>query len=190
VALTIGYAFLADGIGPDQAIEELSGSPVLVDQLKQLIARPAQPSGDEHTPTKPKATHVVRAGAIAITADLKRWPQILQRIDINESVPPGYAALDVYCYDFNQNESPLYEKQIEIQAAGVGGPVTLTASFSRAQPDIYARSLRFPVAVRLDRPYRFRVVEVAQDGTSKTTPWREQTSWTTLLDVTGQGDRR
>jgi hypothetical protein len=72
----------------------------------------------------------------------------------------------------------------------VGGPVTLTASFSRAQPDIYARSLRFPVAVRLNRPYRFRVVEVAQDGTSKTTPWREQSSWTTLLDITSQGERR
>jgi hypothetical protein len=190
VALSIGYAFLADGIGPDQPIEELSGSPVLVDELRKLIARPAQRSRDGDTQTTPTTPHVVRAGAIAITADLKRWPQILQRVDINESVPPGYAALDVYCYDFNQGESPLYEKQIEIQAAGVGGPVTMTASFSRAQPDIYARSVRFPVAVRLNRPYRFRVVEVAQDGTSKTTAWRDETSWTTLLDVTSQGDRR
>ena len=128
---------------------------------------------------------------MGVTADLSRWPAIVRRVDINESAPPGYAALDVYCYDFSQGaESSLYEKQVEIEAAGVGGrPVTLTASFTRSQPDLYARSLRFPVAVRLDRPYRFRIVQVAQDGTSTTTPWRDRPSWTDLLDVTEGGGR-
>ncbi len=188
IALSVGYAFLADGIGPDQPFQELTGSPAVVEQLRKLIA----PPGDGHDGTRnTKTPHLVRAGAVGVTADLSRWPDIVRRIDINESAPPGYAALDVYCYDFNQGgESPLYEKQVEIEAAGVGGrPVTLTTSFTRSQPDLYARSLHFPVAVRLDRPYRFRIVEIAQDGTSRTTRWRDRSSWADLLDVTEGGVR-
>jgi hypothetical protein len=129
---------------------------------------------------------------VSVTADAARWPQIVRRVDINDSAPPGYAAMDIYCYDFSQGaDSALYEKQIEIQADGIGGrPVSITTSFSRSQPDLYARSVRFPVAVRLDRPYRFRVVEISQDGNSSATPWRTQSSWTDLLDVTTQGERR
>jgi hypothetical protein len=186
LALSIGYAFLSDGIGGDEPLQELSGSPELVAELKKQIDKPAR----SNTDTEPRpAPRVVRAGAVGVTADIARWPRIVRRIDINESAPPGYAALDVYCYDFNQGgESPLYETQVEIEAAGVGGrPVTLTAAFSRSQPDLYARSLRFPVAVRMDRPYRFRVLNVANDGTSTTTAWRERASWTELLDVTGTG---
>ena len=191
VAISVGYAFMADGIGPDQPLQELAGSPALVAELKQLIAPTAHPEGSAPAESRP-ASHVVRAGAIGITADLARWPQIVRRVDINESVPPGYAALDIHCYDFNQGTDPvLYEKQVEIEARGVGGaPVTITATFTSSEPDLYARSLRFPVAVRLDRPYRFRVVHTMRDGTSTTTPWLEQTSWTNLLDVTTQGDRR
>lgn len=154
LALTVGYTFFADGIGPD----------------------------------KTSGPYMVKAGAVGVTADVARWPGLVQRVDINDSAPPGYAALDIYCYDFNQATAPaLYEKQVEIEAQSVGGqPARLTATFSRAQPDLYARSVRFPVAVRLDRPYRFRVVEVSEDGTSKSTPWRERTSWAELLDVTTQ----
>lgn len=189
LALSVGYAFLADGIGPDEPLQELSGSPELVAELKKQIQSPPRLTAEGEARPAP---HVVRAGALGITADLTRWPRIVRRIDINESAPPGYAALDVYCYDFNQGTaSPFYETQVEIQAAGVGGrPVTLTTTFSRNQPDLYARSLRFPVAVRMDRPYRFRVLAVAQDGTSRTGPWRERASWAELLDVTATGDNR
>jgi hypothetical protein len=186
LALSVGYAFLADGIGPDEPLQELTGSPELVAELRKRILSPPRVPADGKAPPAPQ---VVRAGAVGVTADVARWPRIIRRIDINESAPPGYAALDVYCYDFNQGtDSALYETQVEIQAAGVGGrPVTLTAAFSRTQPDLYARSLRFPVAVRMDRPYRFRVLAIAQDGGSKTTPWRERAAWTELLDVTAQG---
>jgi hypothetical protein len=154
LALSVGYTFFADGIGPD----------------------------------KTSGPYMVRAGAVGVTADVARWPSVVQRVDINDSAPPGYAALDIYCYDFNQATTPaLYEKQVEIEAHGVSGqPARLTATFSRAQPDLYARAVRFTVAVRLDRPYRFRIVEVGEDGTSRSTPWRERTSWAELLDVTTQ----
>jgi hypothetical protein len=180
LALSVGYAFLADGIASDQPLQELTGSPELVDALKKQLF----PKDEKEKPGA--GPHVVRAGAVGVTVDTKQFPRIVQRIDINDSAPPGYAALDVYCYDFNQGgESPLYEKQIEIDAAGIGGKrVQLKAVFSRAHPDLFARSLRFPVAVRLDRPYRYRVLEIAQDGTQKTSEWRERSSWTELLDVT------
>ncbi len=100
-----------------------------------------------------------------MTVDAKQFPRIVQRIDINDSAPPGYAALDIYCYDFNQGDeaSPLYEKQIEIDAAEHHRPTrAVEGAFSRAHPDLFARSLRFPVAVRLDKPYRFRVLEIAR----------------------------
>ena len=190
VAVSIGYAFVAEGIAPEQPVQELTGTPVLVQQLTALLTDPPRPSTPSAGAAGGSRLHVVRAGAIGITADLAAWPEIVRRMDINEAVPPAYAALDVHCYDFQAGESPLYEKQIQIEAAGVGGrPVTIGASFTRTQPDLYARSVRFPVAVRLDRPFRFRVVEIARDCTSTTTAWREQASWTQLLDVTTQGDR-
>ena len=190
LALSIGYAFLADGIASDQPLQELTGTPELVEALKKQLALEGEKA---EKPEKPgSGPHVVRAGAVSVTVDAAQAARIVQRIDINDSAPPGYAALDIYCYDFNQGgESALYEKQIEIDAAGIGGRrVQLTAAFSRAHPDLFARSLRFPVAVRLDKPYRFRVLETAQDGTQKTSQWRERSSWTELLDVTTTGDDR
>jgi len=193
VALSIGYAFLATGIGPDQPLQELSGTPALVDQLKKQIEPPKKTGPDDSGPKPDRPpVHIVRAGALGVNADLQKWPQLVTRADINESAPPGYAALDVYCYDFAQGaDAAIYEKQIEIQAVGVGGRrVVLTAAFNRSQPDLYARSLRFPVAVRLDRPYRFRVTCITQDGTATTTAWRDRASWTELLDVTSDGGSR
>jgi hypothetical protein len=190
VALSVGYAFLADGIGPDRPLEAISGSPALVRALRKALPAPANPEAQAAQPSGP---HVVRAGAVGITADLTRWPHLLRRIDINDSAPPGYAALDVYCYDFSQGgaDGSLYEKAVEIEADGVGGrKVTLSTRFSRAHPDLYAASLRFPVAVRLDRPYRFRVHETRDDGTSTSGAWQERQSWVELLDVTDQGDDR
>jgi hypothetical protein len=182
LALSVGYAFLADGIASDQPLQELTGTPELVDALKKQLT----PKDGESRAGAGAGPHVVRAGAVGVTVDASQASRIVQRIDINDSAPPGYAALDVYCYDFNQGgESPLYEKQIEIDAAGIGGKrVQLKAAFSRAHPDLFARSLRFPVAVRLDKPYRFRILETTQDGTQKTSEWRERSSWTELLDVT------
>jgi hypothetical protein len=130
--------------------------------------------------------HVVRSGAFAVSLDTGKWPELIRRVDVNERVPPGYPLLDVYCYDFDAaSPTGLYEKQVQVEAEGVGGGrVTATARFGRDQPDLYARSVRFGVAVRLDRPYRYRVTEVRDDGTSAVIPWRERASWAELLDVT------
>jgi hypothetical protein len=147
-------------------------------------------------------SRVVRAGAFAVSVDAGRWPELFRRVDIGERVPADYPLLDVYCYDFRDSlHEALYEKQVEVEAEGVGGrPVTARARFGRDQPDLYARSVRFGVAVRLDRPYRYRVTEVRDDGGSTVSPWLPRASWAELLDVTtpreavaaagAQGDER
>jgi hypothetical protein len=181
VVLSVGYAFYADGIGPDRPLTELTGSPALIAELRSRLDGPRS-----ETPGEAPEPVLVRAGAAAVTVDAGRWPELLKRVDVNESVPPGYAALDLYCYDFRDALRPgLYEKQVEIEAVAVGGGrAVLAATFRRAEPDLYARSLRFPMAVRLDRPYRFRVIDTFDDGRTAAGPWTDRASWTELLDVT------
>jgi hypothetical protein len=187
IVLSVGYAFYADGLGPDRPLAELTGTPALVAELRRRLAAPPGAGEEGPAPAEP-APVLVRAGAVAITVDAGRWPDLLRRVDVNESVPPGYAALDLYCYDFRDALRPgLYEKQVEIEAQAVGGGrAMLTTLFRRAQPELYARSLRFPVAVRLDRPYRYRVIETFDDGRTVASPWTDRGSWTELLDVTSQ----
>jgi len=183
VVLSIGYAFIADAAGEAEQIADLSGSPELVEALRRRLG-----SGEkEKSPkSKPGKNFLVRTGATSVTLDATRWPELLRRIDLNESVPPGYGVLDIYCYDFNNNlRQDLYKKEIELEAEGVGGDsVRLRTSFHGKQPDIYARNIRFPFAVRLDRPYRYRVIEVKKDGSVSEGPWVNRESWTQILDVT------
>jgi hypothetical protein len=183
VALSVAYAFYADGIGPDHPVEELKGSPELVAELRKQMG--GRDPGAEKSDTE-GGPHLVRAGAIGITADGRRRRDLVRHIDINETAPPGYAAVEVYCYDFNNDLRPdLYEKQVEIEARAVGGaPVTLLAAFRRDRPDLYARTGSFSVAVRLDLPYRYRLIEIALDGHTAVGPWQKGQSWNGILDVT------
>jgi hypothetical protein len=178
VVLSVGYAFMADGVANEAPQVTLTGPAELTDALRARIN-----SGSTNPRQRP--AFAVRAGAFAVTVDAIKWPDLFKRVDLNERMPPGYAALDVYCYDFQRQEAGIYEKHVDIEADGVGGrPVSIQATFQRKQPDIYARSLRFPFAVRLDRPYRYRVVTVLSDGRIQATPWQVRTNWTQLLDVT------
>jgi hypothetical protein len=181
VAMSLGYAFFADGVSPEQPSEQFRGSPRLIAELKRQL------QGPESDGSSAKSRgNLVLADALEIIADLARWPQLFRQIDINESAPPGYAVLAVYCYDFRDQLRPdLYEKQVEVEAQAVSGQsATLVAVFGNSAPDLYARSLRFAVAVRLDRPYRYRIVEVHRDGQVVTFPWQARESWTELVDVT------
>ena len=187
VALSIAYAFYSNGIGPENPIEELSGSPELVAELRRQIAVRRSVDSTGERPRQPE--YLVRAGATAITLEAQRWTDLFRRIDVNQqNAPPGYALIDVYCYDFNNSLRPdLHEKQVELVAEGIAGrPVKQLVYFKRSQPELYSRSLRFPVAVRMDRPLSYRVREVGADGTEKVSAWQERASWIDLIDVTTQ----
>jgi len=185
VILSVGYAFLADG-STDAALDpgQLTGSPALLAELQRQLGSMAAPRDSAAAASRP--LRVIGSGAIEIGLDVKRWPDLVRRVDLNDRVPPGYAALDVYCYDFNNELRPdLAEKRVEIDAESIGGRrVKLDTMFHNTEPDIYSAGMRFPVAVRLDRPYRFRVSETRLDGTSSVGRWQEVSSWNKILDVT------
>jgi hypothetical protein len=184
VYLSLGYAFLGDALAADAGIGDLTGSREIVEGLKSALA--GSHADSSSAPADSVRTHVIRAGAIEIGLDVKRFPDLMRRVDLNDKAPPGYAALDVYCYDFNNELRPdLAEKRVEIDAEGVSGKrVKLETAFLREQSDLYSASIRFPVAVRLDRPYRYRTREVKLDGMEHQSVWRERQSWSEILDVT------
>lgn len=189
IVVSLGYAFYAEGVGPESPLEELAGSAELVAELRRRLAE--RNAADAPASQSRPSSHPVRAGATALTVDARRWPDLIRRVDIDQhNAPPGYAVLDVYCYDFNNAlRDGLYEKQVEIEARGVTGrPVKVLTAFSRSRPDLYARTLRFPVAVRLDRPYRYRTREVDEMGETRVSAWTERPSWTAILDVTAQAE--
>jgi len=107
-------------------------------------------------------------------------------VDLNDQVPANYAALSIYCYDFNNATRPdLAEKTIEIEAISVTGkPIRLERTFSAASPDVYSAPARFQFAVSLKKPYRYRVREVSADGREQLSPWRDGKPWSQILDVT------
>lgn len=77
LVLSFGYAFFATGIGPDAPLAELDGSPELVAVLQERLYADSAPR---------HGTHLVRSGAIRISADLARWPELAQQIDVNERI--------------------------------------------------------------------------------------------------------
>jgi hypothetical protein len=149
----------------------------LADELKEHLERTLASDAEQR---------LVRAGAVGVRVDARRWPELFQQIDFNEQMPPGYAVLRIYCYDFTNGLRPdLLFKKVEVEAESVGGrSIPIEAKFLFTQPEVYRRSARFPFAVRLDRPYRYRVSTAARDGTQDVGEWRERTEWAPVLDVT------
>ena len=189
VLMSIGYAFFSTGLtGEGETDLNLSlqaeietdegGLPDVFDALREELAAKAQLPGER----------MVKAGASGIRVDSKRWPDLLERIDFAEKAPPGYARLKVYCYDFKDGLRPdLFYKKVEIEAIAVGGKrVPLVAKFLNSAPDLYARTVRFPVAVRIDKPFRYRVVTATKDGTVNATSWQERQEWAPILDITSR----
>ena len=183
LSMSLGYVVVADGRLAREPWGLVDAPPMLAEALgRELSAESASGPASADSMLR----RVVASGVIPIRADARRWPDLLRRVDIDAGTRTGYAAMDVYCYDFRDNRRPdLYEKQVEVEAESVGGrPVRLQAVFARAHPDVYQTSLRFPVAVRLDRPYRYRVAEVRPDGSSAQGDWRTGRDWLDVLDLT------
>jgi hypothetical protein len=134
---------------------------------------------------------MVKADVVSLDVNLDTWPTLVQKVDINEKVPARYALFDVYCYDFNNElRADLYAKKIEIRATSVNGSeITTTFSFKMNQPDLYAKSIRFPYAVRFDKPFYYRVTEINMDGEASATEWIEKKDWSELLDITSTPDK-
>jgi hypothetical protein len=192
--ISIAYAFMAEGIPPDAPLDELSGTPKLVEAIEKKLGRQtgaagaaAADAGDEAA-AKPAPVVLVKAGSSTLDVQAKRWPELFRRVKVSGSLPPGYAVLDVRCHDFADATRPdLLERRLEVDAEGAAGDrVRIETIFGSDEPDLYARTLRFPYAVRLDRPYRYRVTDLHLDGTEEVGAWRDAEIWTRPLDITSK----
>lgn len=134
---------------------------------------------------------MVKADVINLAVNVNDWPSAIQKVDINEKVPARYPLFDVYCYDFNNDLRPdLYLKKIEIKATSVNGSDVLSVfSFKQSQPELYAKSIRFPYAVRFDKPFYYRVTEINRDGDIVATAWKQKKEWNEILDITSPPDK-
>lgn len=181
VRFSLTYGLVVRGVGNATPLHELSGSPELVAEMRSALAE-----GDQDDATVPRPL-LIAADATSVTADLQRWPGLVSRFDLNEQLPPGFGALEVRCYDFQQIAAgDLFEVRVDIRARTVAGNLLVkSVIFSSLEPESFASNVRFPVAVRLDRPYAYRVTRIGIDGQAQlAADWTQRESWTDLLDVT------
>jgi hypothetical protein len=179
LALSLGYSFQADFVAGRVSDGVFSGR-------NTTRADPFNPATALQSDTI-IATHTIGSDAFPIYLDVLKWPDLIRKVDINEGVPPAYAALEVKCFDFTNDLRPdLAMKAIDIEATGVSGrPVILnTKKFIASTPDHNIIQIRFPYAIRLDEPFRYRVTEWTKAGTRKTSDWITAESWVTSLDIT------
>lgn len=182
VALSLGWTYLAAGVERGRGV--LTATPGVV---------PADAAGPGPVaPSSEPAVHVVGSGAQAIEVAPDRLAGRLRRIDLNQQLPPGFAALEVRCYDFDNALRPdLARKSVEVKATAVGGRTVQRAVTFRADaPGDAVRSLRFPEAVRLDRPFQWRTVEISQAGEVVASAWASRADWIPILDVTSPPEAR
>lgn len=134
---------------------------------------------------------MIKADAIPLKADLSKWPSVIVKTDINESVPAKYPAFTVYCYDFNNAlRDDLFAKKIEIKVRSVNGnDIETTFTFRQATPEQFAKNIRFRYAVRFDRPFYYRVTEIDNDGETKSTEWIKRDNWAELIDITSPPEK-
>jgi hypothetical protein len=184
--LSVGFAFYSDVFNSLKTDLSGYGSGAATDRLNEMIR-----TGNENAAADSLLdTRVIKAGAFEVIIDTEKWPDLITKVDINEQIPPDYAAVDVYCYDFHNNLRPdLAQKKVEVEAAGVGGDkVTLKYTFRSDAPDIYAYDMKFPYAVKIDVPYRFRLTEITKSGVVSRTEWTTRQSWNGILDITSKPD--
>lgn len=184
--MSVGFVFYSDVFNSMQT--DLSGyeSGAALSRLNEMIK-----TGNENAAADSLLdTRVVKAGAFEVIIDIEKWPDLITKVDINEQIPPDYAAVDIYCYDFHNDLRPdLAQKKIEVEATGVGGEkVILRYTFRSDTPDVYAYDMKFPYAVKINEPYRYRLTEITISGAVSRTEWTTRQSWNGILDITSKPD--
>jgi hypothetical protein len=184
--LSVGYAFYSEVFNSLGTDTNISGTKDAVRIANEIM----KPENENTAADTLLDMRVIKAGAFEVIIDTEKWPDLIRKVDINEQIPPDYAIINVYCYDFNNELRPdLAQKKIEIEAPGVGaGKVMLKYTFRNDMPDIYACDLKFPYAVRIDTPYRYRVTEISRGGSVTRSEWMTKDSWHEILDITSRPD--
>jgi hypothetical protein len=183
--MSIYYSFYTPGVVDSLPIVSMSSTATLPEDLKDELNGLVEEAKNDTL----KRTVLVKASATALTVDIKQAADRIKKIDLNENrIPPDYAVLDIRCYDFNNElRKDLYAKRLEAVATGMDGKeVKQNVTFYSSSPDIYYSGLRFKYAVKMDKPLKYRIVEIKNDTAPYYGKWMEQKSWNKLIDITTQ----
>jgi len=93
--MSLSYAFFSEGT--KQPVEEI------ISDAERKIFEQMLDQYEENEDSAEIKEICIKSDAFAIRIDTKKWPELMNKVDINEQVPPGYAAIEVRCYDFNDN---------------------------------------------------------------------------------------
>jgi hypothetical protein len=169
----------------NESVLNVSTTDLDADSLRNALIEQVS---DSQNSTIEVSEHLVYANSSAITFNPKEYPELLVKVDINESrVPPDFAILEVRCYDFiGQMTEEIYAKSIELEATGMNNSIVSYKTTFYSYGNSNYRSIRFPYAVKMNMPYRYRVIEILEDGSRNYSKWIIQESWTKLIDITGK----
>lgn len=176
LGLSLSYSFHTD-VWLKQ--EEISGS-------KELLEKLAQDSTIVDS-QKNIQNKIIKSHTLTIDIDTNKYPKAIKQIDINEEIPPTYAAIEVKCYDFLENLRPdLYMKIIEVEALSVNNDKTTTieTKFSKKHTGLFTQHINFPYAVQMNAPMRYRIIEIDINGERTTSNWKDKLECSSLIDAT------
>ncbi len=178
--LSLDYAFWADLVMEEGG--EIASEGEVPEELQDILDEQDEGiAGDGET----ERLTMVYADVLPVRVDGVAFPDRFERLDLNDSLPPTYPFLKVYCYDFRDQVDPeLFEKSVEFVAQGVtGGETMKTVVFSIDDVDVRIQTVRFPFAVDLSQPYQYRVRQVYLSGEIAESEWETRDSWASIVDI-------
>ncbi len=181
LGLNLNYAYHSDFWVQE---EDMKGSKALVEQFaKDSIV-------DKENNIKNK---IVKNNTLTVSIDVDKYPKAIKQIDLNEEIPPAYAAIEIKCHDFLEDLRPeLYMKIVEVEAVSVNNDkvIEIETKFLSKYRDIYTTHINFPYAVQIAAPMRYRVIEVYKTGERKALEWKNKTGCSSIIDVTSTRDQQ
>ncbi len=176
LGISMSYSYYVNMLPADE--EEVKGSKEFTGILED--------SEDEES-AQELTSVLISSNTINIDIDLEKYPETIKQVDLNEGIPPSYAALEIKCFDFSRELRPdLYLKTVEVEAISVNGnkPVSVMSRFTQKDTDINTRYLNFPYAVQVDKPMRYRITEISKKGERQIYEWIDKPDCTSIIDIT------
>ncbi len=191
VLLSLNYAVVAKGVS-DLDVLPLEAQRRLDELRRQMHGD--KDDGEQYEPTEIELETISRtvlADALQISVSPSEHPECFRSVDLDAEIPAGYIFLDVYCYDFqNDPDTTIAKKSVEIRGTGIaGGRPKVKVDFRRSTPDETMQSVRFELAVDLDKGFEYRIVDYDDEGTVTKTDWVAVADWTGVLDISTEYDR-
>lgn len=177
--ISFSYAYIARFDEQNNPDLEILGDRELAEELKNRLTEIASKTE--------KRIAIAHADALTISISPADLESHVSKIDINDRLPPGYASLDIYCFDFQQELVPgQFAKRVEIEALSpTGRTVHASLAFTKSTPEVYGQQLRISRAVDFAAPYRYRVVSVMESGKQEEiVAWTDRERWAEILDIT------